>query len=79
MNIYRTTDKKPIQTVTYGSLSSLLGDNFPWVFHISAHLMKESLAAFVLNYFKKMFVKQTALEDRNSIFWNKGRHAHCPL
>lgn len=80
MNIYHIIDKEPTKTSIYWTTLSLLKNNFPGVSHISAHLITEALATFVLNYFKKIFVKQTALEDRNNNFLqSKGKQAYHPL
>lgn len=52
----------------------LMGGNFPWVFHISAHL-----AGRALDYLFKDVCIVNSMEDRDCVsFWSKGQSCLLP-
>lgn len=65
-------NRKPQSFVT-----RMLGDNIPFVFHISAHLQLRISLPLVAG-FPKMFIKWTHWENKVS-FRGKSRYAYCAL
>lgn len=49
----------------------MLGENFPWVFCISACIASEILTALALDYCFKNFVQRIPLEDRGGVLFEQ--------